>query len=362
MSRENSQIKLSCLITNYNQIRWIEEAVESILNQNINFAYEILIGDDGSNDGSLELLKRKYGEKEQIRILVQDRTDGVREFSNWRHSRLIFRLLDESRGEYLSILDGDDYFCDRNHFQHKIEFLDRNENQDCIAYYGNMYKLVDGKLELYTCVPYAIGKYQWQKDMIYIHLAAGVFRKSALENVPRNIYYEEFADWLITTWLAHQGLIYYDPEPCFDYRVLPDSIWHKASTELNALRQVILCDLNYQAFGGKQVDAYKSRRNCVVILYEKKNLPEDIDYEMWNGFTIKYHANVAHMLLNRNSLKLLEKIWLFIFYVRMKAPLKKLGHTLLGYAIGVGQLCNPKISREQKRLLIRNWLGRIRGS
>ena len=36
----------------------------------MDFAYEILIGDDGSDDGSLELLQRKYGEKEQIRILV----------------------------------------------------------------------------------------------------------------------------------------------------------------------------------------------------------------------------------------------------------------------------------------------------
>ena len=362
MQKGNAEIKLSCLITNYNQMEWIEEAVESILNQNIDFAYEILIGDDGSNDGSLELLKRNYVEKEQIRILVQDRTEGIKEFSNWRHSRLIFRLIDEARGEYLSILDGDDYFCDRNHFQHKIEFLDRDENRDCIAYYGNMYKLTEGRLELYTCVPYVKGKYQWLKDMIYIHLAAGVFRKEAMDHVPRNIYYEEFADWLITTWLAHQGLIYYDPEPCFVYRVLPDSIWHKATTELNALRQVIVCDLNYQAYGGKRIAAYKPRSNCVVIVYEKRNLPNDIDYEMWNGFTIKYHAKVAHMLLNRKSLKSSEKLWLFFFYLRLKKPLKKLGHTLLGYCIGIGQLCNPKIPMAQKRALIGNWMRRIRGS
>lgn len=362
MAGANTPIRLSCLITNYNQIAWIEEAVESILNQNMDFAYEILIGDDGSNDGSLELLKRKYGEREQIRILVQDRADGVREFSNWRHSRLIFRLIDEARGEYISILDGDDYFCDRNHFQQKIEFLDRNENRDCVAYYGNMYRLTEDRLELYTCVPYPRGKYQWQKDMIYIHLAAGVYRRKALENVPRNIYYEEFADWQITTWLAHQGLIYYDPKPCFVYRVLPNSIWHKASTELNALRQVIVCDLNYQAYGGRRTAAYKTRRNCFIKLYEKRNLADAVDYEMWNGFTVKYHAGVAHMLLNRESLKPSEKLWLFIFYVRMKTPLKKLGRTLLGYCIGVGQICNPKVPMEKKRALVGNWLGRIRKS
>lgn len=182
-----------------------------------------------------------------------------------------------------------------------------------------------------------------------------------LENVPRNIYYEEFADWQITTWVAHQGLFYYDPKPCFVYRILPKSIWHKASPELNALRLVIVCDLNYQAYGGKLIHAYKARRNNVITLYNKKTLSEDIDYQMWNPFTEKYHAKIAHMLLNRDQLKQTEKVWLFIFYLRLKAPWRAVGHSLAGYCIGIGQICNPKVSMAQKRLLISKWLGRIRG-
>lgn len=361
MSRQKKGIRLSCLVTNYNQIEWIEEAIESILNQNMNFAYEILIGDDGSNDGSLELLEKKYGKTEQIRILVQDRDAGVKEFPDWRHSRLIFRLIDEARGEYLSILDGDDYFCSMDHFQKKIEILDRDENRDCAACYGNMYKLVDGNMEPYTCVPYQEGKYQWLKDSVYIHLAAGVFRRKAVKNVPRNIYYEEFEDWQITFWLAHQGLFYYDPAPCFVYRILSGSMWHGVSTELNALRSVIVCDLNYQAYGGRHIDAFRPRRNTVLALYDKKELPDDIDYEMWNPFTVKYHAKVAHMLLNRDSLKWMEKVWLSAFCLRLRAPWKILCQRALGYCIGIEQLCDPKISRAQKQMLIKKWWARITG-
>ena len=361
MTPKNARIKLSCLVTNYNQIEWIEEAIESILNQNMDFEYEILIGDDGSNDGSLELLKEKYGEMPQIRIFVQDRDSSIKEFPNWRHSRLIFRLLDGARGEYVSILDGDDYFYDTNHFRHKIAFLDKDKNKDCAAYYGNMYRLIDGKLELHTSVPYPKGKYQWQNDLIYIHLSTAVIRKKALENVPRDIYYEEFADWQITTWLAHKGLFFYDPAPCFVYRVLPRSIWHSVSTELNALRIVIVCELNYQAYGGKRISSYKSRRKSVITLYELKKLPDDIDYEMWNAFAIKYHAKVAHMLLNKNSLKLTEKIWLLVFYLRLKTPLLMMGlcRRFQGYCIGIGQLCSPKHSMAEKRSLIKKWWARI---
>lgn len=362
MGKSSSEIKLSCLITNYNQIEWIEEAVESILNQNMDLTYEILIGDDGSNDGSLELLEEKYGKKEQVRILVQDRAEGIKEFSNWRHSRLIFRLIDEARGEYLSILDGDDYFCDMDHFRKKIEILDKGENRNCAACYGNMYKLIEGKLELYTSLPYAKGKYQWQKDMIYIHLAAGVIRRSVLENVPRNIYYEEFADWQVTTWVAHQGLIYYNPEPCFVYRILPRSIWHNAMPELNALRLVIVCDLNYQAYGGKRIDAYRPRRNNVLTLYDKKSLADSIDYEMWNAFAVKYHAKIAYMLLNREHLNRREKLWLSFFCLRLRAPWKALCHRLLGYCIGIGRICSPKVPMADKCSLVKNWWARISGS
>lgn len=355
MVGRNSKVKLSCLITNYNQIDWIEEAVESILRQNIDYDYEILIGDDGSNDGSLELLRQKYEHFSHIHVFVQDRDLNAKEFSDWRHSRLIFRLLDEAKGEYVSILDGDDYYCDMNHFRRKIKLLDREENEECVACYGNMYRLSDGKMELYTCVPYEEGKYQWKKEMIYVHLATAVIRKKALEDVPRNIFYEQFVDWEITTWLAHKGLFYYDPRPCFVYRILSNSIYHGASSYLNALRMVIVCDSNYQAYGGRRINSYKPRRNTVLTLYNSKTLAEDIDYEMWNAFTVKYHAKVANMLLNRSKLKWPQKMWLCIFCFRLRAPWKTIYKRLLGYGIGICQICNPKITIEQKRILLKGW-------
>jgi glycosyltransferase involved in cell wall biosynthesis len=355
MEEKKEQIMLSCLITNYNQIEWIGEAVDSILRQTIDYPYEILIGDDGSNDGSLELIQEKYGQLPQVRILVQERKPGKKEFSNWRHSRLIFRLLDEAKGKYVSFLDGDDYFCDKYHFQHKIELLEQEENQDCSACYGNMYKLIDGKTELYTSVPYGRGKYEWLKDSIYIHLAAGVIRKSVLANVPRDIYYEQFVDWEITMWAAKKGKIYYVPTPCFVYRILPNSIFHGASSDLHALRQVLICDANYQAYGGKEIDAYRLRKSNVLRLYRKCRFSEDIDCAMWSEFAQKYHAKVAYMLLNREQLKIGERVWLAIFCFRLSEPWKTLCMRLKGYGIGIGQLLDPKVSREEKKALVVNW-------
>ena len=50
-------MKLSILVMAYNVEKYIAEALDSIVMQKVNFSYEILIGNDGSSDGTVEILK-----------------------------------------------------------------------------------------------------------------------------------------------------------------------------------------------------------------------------------------------------------------------------------------------------------------
>ena len=50
---ENTRVKLTVTITNYNQKDYIEDAVDSILKQEMDYSYEILVGDDGSTASSI---------------------------------------------------------------------------------------------------------------------------------------------------------------------------------------------------------------------------------------------------------------------------------------------------------------------
>lgn len=45
-------VKLSILVTFYNQEEYVDRAMNSIFSQKTNFDYEIIIGDDGSSDGN----------------------------------------------------------------------------------------------------------------------------------------------------------------------------------------------------------------------------------------------------------------------------------------------------------------------
>ena len=122
-------MKLSVLVTFYNQKDYVDRALRSILLQNTDFEYEILVGDDGSTDGTLDKIKEwqaKYPNK--ISVYIMDRQEGKKYNSSFRASRNRINLLKYVKGKYFTYLDGDDYFCNNNKFQKQIAFLE-NDNE-----------------------------------------------------------------------------------------------------------------------------------------------------------------------------------------------------------------------------------------
>ncbi len=74
----NTQPKVSILVTTYQHGRLIEQCLQSLLAQKTNFPYEIVIGEDGSTDGTLETCQT-YAKKypDIIRLFVRDQRKKV---------------------------------------------------------------------------------------------------------------------------------------------------------------------------------------------------------------------------------------------------------------------------------------------
>jgi hypothetical protein len=122
---------------------------------------------------------------------------------------------------------------------------------------------------------------------------------------------------------------------------------------------VISCDLDYRAYGAKGgqslIATYKERETSVIKLYNNPAFKKKIDYEMWNGFTVKYHAKISWMLLNRDKLKLSERVWLYFFCLRLQG----IGKALKPKLIGISELLNPKVPAEKKKALLKGFWERI---
>lgn len=91
-------IRFSIVITSYNQLKFIRDAVQSALSQR-NTDREIIVVDDASTDGTQDILRR-YGDA--IRLICLDTNQGAGRARNYGAAL--------ATGDYLVFLDGDDAF------------------------------------------------------------------------------------------------------------------------------------------------------------------------------------------------------------------------------------------------------------
>lgn len=106
-----------CLIT-YNHERYIRQAVDSIINQEMNFKYELLIADDASTDSTQKILVENYSNNKNIRLILREKN------SKGKNSYLTFR---EAKGKYIYVCEGDDYWLGQDGLQTLVSWIENNQ-------------------------------------------------------------------------------------------------------------------------------------------------------------------------------------------------------------------------------------------
>jgi glycosyltransferase involved in cell wall biosynthesis len=109
---------VSVCITAYNIEKYISECIESILRQKVNFSYEIIIGDDCSTDGTLQICENYQRKHPNIRIIKHEQNVGIMPNT--------IDTLESSNAKYIALMDGDDVWIDEYKLQKQIDFLESN--------------------------------------------------------------------------------------------------------------------------------------------------------------------------------------------------------------------------------------------
>jgi glycosyltransferase involved in cell wall biosynthesis len=110
---------ISVRIITYNQLRFIRQTLDSVLAQETEYSYEIVIGDDCSTDGASEVIDEYAGRfPERIRVLRPEKNLGANQND--------IRTRAACRGRYIAWLDGDDYWTDPLKLQKQVSFLEAN--------------------------------------------------------------------------------------------------------------------------------------------------------------------------------------------------------------------------------------------
>ena len=123
----NPKVSICCIT--YNHAKYIKRAIDSFINQKVNFDYEIIIGEDDSNDGTREICQDYALEyPDRIKLLLMDRTiDPLKKLGLYGNTNFI-KTFKECRGKYIAICEGDDFWLDVNKLQIQFDFLEKNQS------------------------------------------------------------------------------------------------------------------------------------------------------------------------------------------------------------------------------------------
>ncbi len=233
MSGPAPAVKVSVLLLTYNHARFLRQAVDSALSQQTTFGVEIVIGEDCSSDGTREMvqdLARQHPER--VRAVLSPVNAG--ECGN------IAQTLAACRGDYVALLDGDDYWTSNHKLQRQVGFMDAHP--DCSLCFHNAVAFHDdGAHE-----PYAFnGPEQrtaptlddlWHGN--FIATCAAMFRRAACPALPPWYHSLPWGDWPLFLLAARRGAMAFLDEPLGAYRIHAAGAWSRLS-EVEQILQVI---------------------------------------------------------------------------------------------------------------------------
>jgi len=117
----HNDVMASVVLLAYNHEKFIEECLNSIVSQRTTFAYEIILGEDCSSDGTKKIClayQLKYPDK--IKLILHETNQGL--IGNYKS------VLQLCRGKYIAVCACDDYWCDENKLQKHIDYMEKHSN------------------------------------------------------------------------------------------------------------------------------------------------------------------------------------------------------------------------------------------
>jgi glycosyltransferase involved in cell wall biosynthesis len=120
MTMETPKPLVSVSIVTYNQEQYIKQTLDSVLAQVTNFPFEIVIGEDGGTDQTRNICLT-YAHQYPHIIRVLETPHNLGPVPNF------MRTLKATRGKYIALLDGDDYWIDPQKLQKQVDLFEKDD-------------------------------------------------------------------------------------------------------------------------------------------------------------------------------------------------------------------------------------------
>ncbi len=305
---------LSILVTYYNQQQYVSRSLDSILAQNLTEPFEVLVGDDGSQDDTVKIVE-KYQERfpDIIKLFVMPRDLSVKYSAVERASANRLNLLQNCKGDYVCFLDGDDNYCNNEFMQQSIDALKKDKK--AVGVVHNYIEVFDdGTVKRHDNISKKnyITSAQYTKNL-YVHVGAIVFKQLVdLATIDKLKKLKSFDDNDITQLYLNYGDLIYRNVDVYNYYQNDGSIWSSANDFEKNLINAIDYEILKQIIIKNHMQLFYKYFYCVNYVYRNKKELVKTEYSKYHNQCVK--EELIDKLFNWHTLSLSKKAVLICNY------------------------------------------------
>lgn len=227
----------------YNHEPFLRECFEGFIMQKTNFAFEVLVHDDASTDGSTNIIREYTAKYPHIfkPIYQQENqySKGVKVSLKYQYSR--------AQGKYIALCEGDDYWTDPLKLQKQVDFLEANPEYVLCGHNITAYNErtasfepfntgIDGTYELTDLI----------SKGVFCSTLSVVFKRDALV-LERYNSYRKVIDITLAYHLLSQGKGYCMNEEMAVYRIHDGGIWSGSNDDARIVTNIEIRTAIYDA-------------------------------------------------------------------------------------------------------------------
>ena len=268
-------INVDVILICYNQERYIRDAIDSIFRQRVSndVQLHLIVADDCSVDNTLRIIHNAvdFWQKERdvfshIEFLPSDFNVGI--------SRNYQRAFAACDGDYILVMEGDDYWLNDNHIQQHVDFLFKHKEcsmaMNRITYgYSNGTQEVDKwnskcEFEMFTLRDQIV----WCN--VLGNMSACSLRTDCIKRLPKEMFDLHVDDFLLGVMMAQQGSIGVMQESTSLYRCNGQSMWASLSFRKRFKRNLYYAKVYDELQDGKYHDLWKECRKRLKKQEQKR--------------------------------------------------------------------------------------------
>lgn len=274
-------MKISFLLTFFNQEKFVDTSMRSILAVKIPDEWEILVGDDGSTDATISKIQNYVDQyPEHIRLYTRSLEDKKQIFYRNYSSMNRLHLLDEATGDFFCLLDGDDWYFDTSFAKEAVDILNRESDISAVMYGYRCYSnnsYIGQNLTL--PVSGRITARDYIRNGWYIPAGACVYR-NCYDLKRRELLKEHafFNDNQVVYNSFNYGDVYSIQRAIYGYRIHEDSAWHSLSPIQTFVEGALTIDVCNAVINEElREDIAKRGRKSVLQMYAFRNEIKTMD-------------------------------------------------------------------------------------